>query len=352
MLRCLFYEHIEYVVEVVVLPLLLQAIENDSSSISEIEVIDSILQLLDRLTMNTTTTATTAIPSTSTTSSFLEYSRGTLFAAISLLPPKKALAIGKLLQEHSIYIPLPQQYILDEEPSVYMKVLSRLEGFSVSNVLEGSLLNSLQICSKSLGIAISDNSSSSSSGNGSSNSLFSSLTYHLILLPIIWKIGSNLTTSESIIQLLHILSTQTTMNVWKINKRLDSHNLTTERINIVTADILQNDFLYILSNLLLKEWSVQSSAYHQQAIRCLQVLITLLNQSDLVKFLPKVSDGFYSFLLGLYRVFCSCYWVLLFYSGLWSFLYIIVVYNVIFILLYYIMLTIYLHLYIYCISYI
>ena len=303
-LRCLFYGNIEYVVDVVVLPLLLQAIENDSSSISEIEVIDSILQLLDRLTMNTTTTAT---PSTSTTSSFLEYSRGTLFAAIALLPPKKALAIGKLLQEHSIYIPLPQQYILDEEPSVYMKVLSRLEGFSVSNVLEGSLLASLQSCSKALGIAINDNSSSSS-GGGSSNSLFSSLTYHLILLPIIWKIGSNLTTSESITQLLHILSTQTTMNVWKINKRLDSHNLTTERINIVTADILQNDFLYILSNLLLKEWSVQSPAYHQQAIRCLQVLITLLNQSDLVKFLPKVSVGFYSFLLGLYRVFCLCYW--------------------------------------------
>ena len=81
-----------------------------------------------------------------------------------------------------------------------------------------------------------------------------------------------------------------------------------ERINIVTANILQNDFLYILSNLLLKEWSVQSPAYHQQAIRCLQVLITLLNQSDLVKFLPKVSVGFYSFLLGLYRVFCLCYW--------------------------------------------
>ena len=48
------------------------------------------------------------------------------------------------------------------------------------------------------------------------------------------------------------------------------------------------DFLYILANLLVKDWQLQSELYQDQCLRCLRHIIALLKPVDLAKFLPKV----------------------------------------------------------------
>lgn len=54
------------------------------------------------------------------------------------------------------------------------------------------------------------------------------------------------------------------------------------------ATLLSRQMFSIMSNLLLRDWDNQSQEYQVRSLRCFRVLITLVSQSDLVKFLSKV----------------------------------------------------------------
>lgn len=83
-----------------------------------------------------------------------------------------------------------------------------------------------------------------------------------------------------------MLCAQANESFW--TRRRGSPVPTSTAIDITVSEKLQADFLYILANLLLKDWNAQSQGYQEQSLQCFNALIRLLKQSDLTKFLPKV----------------------------------------------------------------
>ena len=51
---------------------------------------------------------------------------------------------------------------------------------------------------------------------------------------------------------------------------------------------LNKNFLYIMANALEYEWSMRSSSQHSQSVRSLTAVVSLVFESDLKQFLPKV----------------------------------------------------------------
>jgi hypothetical protein len=257
-------------VDAIVLPLLTAAAEGGPEE-EVVEVVDGILGLLDRHS----TGHGSAV-------SLLDACRAPLFARLSQVNASLAGRIGSLLRERRIYFALPERFLMDEETGLFLELVKVKPESTVSDLLEGGVFTALSVCAKGLGVAVAD---------ASSTSCMTTVTFHHMLLRVVWSLGScppGAKSDESAVKALKTLCTLATEQVWRMNRRSDPKSLAPERINDAAAEKLQADFLYIMANLLLKDWSAQTQAYHEQSLRCFRALIGLLRQSDVVKFLPKV----------------------------------------------------------------
>jgi hypothetical protein len=257
-------------VDAIVLPLLTAAADGGQDE-EVVEVVDGILSMLDRHTSGHGSAV-----------SLLDACRAPLFARLSQLNASLAGRIGSLLRERRIYFALPERFLMDEETGLFLELVTVKPECTVADLLEGGVFTALTVCAKGLGVAVADSSSSS---------CMTTVTFHHMLLRVVWSLGSTpagAKTDDSAIKALKALCTMATEQVWRLNRRTDPKSLTPERIDDAVAEKLQADFLYVMANLLLKDWSAQTQAYHEQSLRCFRALIGLLRQSDVVKFLPKV----------------------------------------------------------------
>ena len=85
-----------------------------------------------------------------------------------------------------------------------------------------------------------------------------------------------------------VSSKENNNNINEFNEDLNKYSNVMDNIAIT----LNRSFLYIMSNLIQQNWPEFISAQRQQAIRILGHVVNLLFESDLKKFLPKVSLGF------------------------------------------------------------
>jgi len=176
------------VVEEIVMPLLVYASgkygkSNGNNETNEdcVEYVDTLLHMFERYTA----------PYSSNVS-YLDHIRGMVFAQLAHIQPTTAKSIATLLLQHKISITCPARYLLDEVPSTLHYLLLTPQ-MTIHNdpvaILSGALHNALTSVAKLLNVAVSESAASG-------DSCMSVVTFHHILLPIVWSIRGSTSTEK------------------------------------------------------------------------------------------------------------------------------------------------------------
>lgn len=280
-LATLLVSNLSQVTEELLVPLLL-SVGRSSATEEEIEIVDTLLHMLDRCTADH-----------NNGSSLLDAARAAIFSKLAHLSDGAARSVGRLLRERKLDISAPTRYLLDENPSLFHQLLLDLSesdpSLAVAELLhQGHLSAALNNGARLFGVSVSETTDTT---------CMTSMTFHHALLPIVWSLGNSHTTlHEGHVRALQALCVQARDASWRQSTRTAVNVALSDReVKDVVADRLQSDFLYLMANLLLKDWALQSQAYQEQSLCCFRHLVFLLKQSDLIKFLPKVRPAFYMF---------------------------------------------------------
>jgi hypothetical protein len=252
--------------EAIVLPLLEHAAQAESDEV--VEVVDGLLHLLDRYTA-----------AADGTTRFLSAAIELALARLHTLPSPVCAAVGNLLRSGKVVMPIPDRYLLDEAPGVYLELHHSAGLTSAASSLEGGAFATLTTLTKALGVAVSDTSQSG---------FLKGLAFKKILRRIVWSLGALQKCEETSLVALKALCTHMAGQVWRFNRRTDAAALSAESIANAVADRLQTEFMMLMASLLVDNWHAKAQGYCEQSLRCFRVLIALLRQSDVVKFLPKI----------------------------------------------------------------
>ena len=273
----LLVSRLQQVVDELLVPLLV-SVSVAGATDEEVEFVDTLLHLFERYVLPY-----------NHHHSYLEACRAPIFAKLAHLSGNCAKILSKIFRDGKIDFPCPARHLLDEIPAIFHHLvltseLSTAESSPVA-LLEGLLATALANCAKLLGVSIAESVPDSS--------CMSIVTFHHVLLPVVWSLGGASSTERTNggtlwdhLRALQVLCTQASEPTWR--QRRTTVAFTTETIDNNVSDKLQTDFLYIMANLLLKDWRAQSQGYQEQSLKCFNALIRLLKQSDLIKFLPKV----------------------------------------------------------------
>ena len=176
------------VVEEIVMPLLVFAAGkvgknsgSNESSEDSVEYVDTLLHMFERYTA----------PYSSNVS-YLDHIRGMVFAQLAHIHTTTAKTIATLLMQHKISITCPTRYLLDEIPSTlhYLLLTSQMTAYNDPvAILSGALSTALTSVAKLFNVAVSES-------YASGDSCMSVVTFHHILLPIVWSIGGSTSTER------------------------------------------------------------------------------------------------------------------------------------------------------------
>lgn len=182
-------------------------------------------------------------------------------------------------------IEFQSNYVFSESTMLpyYILLSSRVQRHSLRELLTEKLEEIFASCADALKVPIR---------NDSQHGIFFLAVFHNLQLQFVWDIGSGDEAREKRARVaLEILSA--IGEEWQLSKASGGEGdeeLFADAESYV-ADILPRHFLFIMRNLLQKyDWNSQTSHYQENSVRCLGKLVGMLRESDLCKFLPKVSS--------------------------------------------------------------
>lgn len=304
----LLVSQLQGVVEEILVPLIVHAATTTAAggttSEEEVEYVDTLLHLFERYTVPYQHPHAAHNGSKHSSVSFIDACRGPIFAVLartlssnstftiantsgSVSTSNVVKALSRLFREHKIDLNCPSRYLLDEIPSVLHHAVLAQGTTDTAALLRGPVHGALSNIAKLLQVQIAE----PVDNPGSGGACMSVMTYHHVLLPIVWSLGgsttSNATHGSTLYDHLCALQVLCTLHTQPAFRPVTVATDTADFDGVV-SDKLQADFLYLMANLLLREWSAQSQGYQEQSLKCFNALIRLLKQSDLIKFLPKV----------------------------------------------------------------